>query len=47
MQQSPVFLYTNNEQSKKDIFKNPIYNYNKTNKTFMNKFKQGGKNLIH
>lgn len=45
-QKSVAFLYTNNEQSEKEIAKKSIYNSIKKNKTFRNSFNQGGERHI-
>ena len=42
-----MFLYSNNEQSKKNLENNSIYNNIKMNKIFKNKLNQQSKRLVH
>ena len=46
-QKSVVFLYSNNEQFKKEVKKNLIYNSIIKNKIFKDKLNKGSERLIH
>ena len=46
-QKSVVFLYSNNEQFKKEVKKNLIYNSIIKNKIFKDKLNKGSERLTH